>query len=432
VKARERAIEVWGDWAELRGVTRVGTLHATPVRGKEIFAFEYDSAWVAHPQRANLDPNLALHQSRQYGPEDQTGFRVFLDSAPDRWGRLLMNRREAQAARVAGRAPRTLLESDYLLGVYDGHRLGGLRFRLEPNGPFLDNNSELASPPWTSLRALEHASLQLERPDAESKRDYAKWLQMLIAPGGSLGGARPKASVLDEQGRLWIAKFPSAHDTRDVGAWEHVLHLLAQRAGVEVPEALARNFVGRHHTFLTRRFDRNDTGQRRHFASAMTLLQRSDGDDASTGVSYLEFVELLARAGAQPERDMQQLWRRIVFYMCVSNVDDHLRNHGFLLHANGWALAPAYDMNPAETGDGLKLNVSEADNSQSLDLARSVAQLFRVKVAHARQIVEHVTDAVKQWREVASSVGIPKAEQQRMRNAFRVAELAKFETGFLK
>jgi len=422
VKARDRAIEVWGDWAELHGTVRVGALHATPARGKEIFAFEYDSAWVAHPQRVNLDPNLVLHQGRQFGPDDQGRFRAFLDSAPDRWGRLLMQRREAQAARVAGRAPRSLMESDYLLGVYDGHRQGGLRFRLDPGSPFLDDNAGLASPPWTSLRELMHASWQLERPDAEDKRDYAKWLRMLIAPGASLGGARPKASVLDEQGRLWIAKFPSAQDTCDVGAWEQVLHVLAQRAEVDVPEAKARRFAGRHHTFLTRRFDRDAAGQRRHFASAMTLLQRSDGDDASSGASYLEFVELLARIGARPERDMEQLWRRIVFNMCVSNVDDHLRNHGFLLQANGWTLAPAYDMNPVETGDGLKLNVSESDNSQSLELARSVASLFRLKPTRATQITEDVTGAVRQWPEVASLIGVPKAEQQRVRNAFRLAE----------
>ena len=422
MKARDRAIEVWGDWAELHGAVRVGVLHATPERGKEIFAFEYDSAWVAHPQRVNLDPNLVLHQGRQFGPDDQGGCRAFLDSSPDRWGRLLMKRREAQAARMEGRAARSLMESDYLLGVYDGHRQGGLRFRLDPTGPFLDDSAELASPPWTSLRELMHASLQLERPGAEDNPDYAKWLRMLVAPGASLGGARPKASVLDDQGRLWIAKFPSAQDTRDVGAWEQVLHVLAQRAGVDVPEAEARIFAGRHNTFLTRRFDRDAAGQRRHFASAMTLLQRSDGDDASSGASYLEFVELMARVGSQPERDMEQLWRRIVFNMCVSNVDDHLRNHGFLLQVDGWTLAPAYDLNPVETGDGLKLNVSEADNSQSLDLARSVARLFRLKPARAGQIIKDVTAAVRQWQEVASSMDIQKSEQQRLRDAFRVAE----------
>jgi serine/threonine-protein kinase HipA len=399
----------------------VGTLQATPARGREIFAFEYDREWVTHPQRANLDPNLVLHQGRQYGPEDQVSFRAFLDSAPDRWGRLLKNRREAHTARLADRAPRSLLESDYLLGVYDGHRPGGLRFRLEPNGPFLDNNAELASPPWTSLRELEHASFQLERPDAESRRDYAKWLRMLIAPGGSLGGARPKASVLDERGQLWIAKFPSNHDKRDVGAWEQILHRLAQRAGIDVPQATARKFAGRHHTFLTRRFDRNEIGQRRHFASAMTMLQRTDGDDAAAGASYLEFVELLARIGAQPDRDMEQLWRRIVFYICVSNVDDHLRNHGFLLQANGWVLAPAYDMNPVEFGDGLKLNVSESDNSQSVELALSVASFFRLNVQRAKQLSRSIVDVVSRWREIATAMGVAKADQESMQNAFRCA-----------
>lgn len=422
MKRRTRAIEVWGDWAELAGAVRIGVLHATPARGKEVYSFEYDAAWVTHPQRVNLDPNLALHQGRQFGPDESGGFRVFLDSAPDRWGRLLMKRREAHAARVAGRPERTLLESDYLLGVHDGHRQGGLRFRLDANGPFLDDNTELASPPWTSLRELQHASLQLERPGAEDERDYAKWLRMLIAPGASLGGARPKASVVDEQGALWIAKFPSAQDARDVGAWEQVVHALAQRAGIEVPETQARVFTGRHHTFLTRRFDRTATGQRRHFASAMTMLQRSDGDDASCGASYLEFVELLARVGSRPGRDMEQLWRRIVFNMCVSNVDDHLRNHGFLLQAGGWTLAPAYDMNPVETGDGLKLNVSESDNSQDLELARRVARHFRVGPARAQEVIDEVSAAVRLWPVAATSTGISKADQQRMAAAFRLVQ----------
>ena len=191
---------------------------------------------------------------------------------------------------------------------------------------------------------------------------------------------------------------------------------------LDVPEAMARKFAGRHRTYLTRRFDRGASGQRRHFASTMTLLQRSDGDDAATGASYLEFVELLTRAGAQPARDLEQLWRRIVFFMCVSNVDDHLRNHGFLLQANGWTLAPAYDMNPVETGDGLKLNVSESDNSQSLELSYSVALLFRLKALRAKQISRSVIEAVSGWRELATSVGIPNSQQEGMRNAFRAAE----------
>lgn len=422
MKNEPRNIEVWGDWLELKGLTRLGSLHVLPGRGKEIFAFEYDATWVRHPQRANLDPQLTLHQGRQYGPEDAASFRVFLDSAPDRWGRTLLNRREAQAARAAGRKERKLLESDYLLGVYDGHRLGGLRFRLGANSPFLDDNAEFAAPPWAALRTLQDASLQLQRDGAEQRRDYPKWLRLLLAPGSSLGGARPKASVVDARGALWLAKFPSGNDAVDVGAWEQVLHQLAARASIDVPETIAQRFGGRQHTFLARRFDRNASGQRRHFATALTLLGRSDGDDSSRGASYLEFVEFLKLAGSRPAQDLEELWRRIVFFICVSNTDDHLRNHGFLLQADGWTLAPAYDLNPLADTDGLTLNISETDNSQSLELVLSVAPLFRIKPTRARLIVREVAEAVRTWPQLATTLGISRAEQIRMRAAFRVAE----------
>jgi serine/threonine-protein kinase HipA len=214
---------------------------------------------------------MALYRGTQYPAKSRQNFGVFLDSSPDRWGRVLMRRREAHLANAEGRSECRLLESDYLLGVHDGHRMGALRFRV--GARFLDDHEDLASPPWTSLRELEHASLQLERQGIEDDPDYGRWLQMLIAPGGSLGGARPKASVRDEQARLWIAKFPSRNDEEDVGAWERVVHDLAQNAGVEVPEAQLRRFGSSkggghgHHTFLSRRFDRTDEGRRLHFAS---------------------------------------------------------------------------------------------------------------------------------------------------------------------
>ena len=277
-----------------------------------------------------------------------------------------MRRREAQVARTEGREERRLLESDYLLGVHDGHRMGALRFRVD--GVFLDDNDELAAPPWTSLRELEHASLQLEREDVDEDPEYGRWLRMLIAPGGSLGGARPKASVLDEIGRLWIAKFPSRKDEDDVGAWEGVTHALAERAGVTTPSATVRQFASEHRCFLSRRFDRTSSGARLHFASAMTLLERNDGDGADEGATYLELADLLIRRGARTGADLEQLWRRIVFYVCVSNTDDHLRNHGFMLDKDGWVLSPAYDVNPNPHRWGLTLNISESDNAQDLDL----------------------------------------------------------------
>jgi serine/threonine-protein kinase HipA len=417
-----RAIEVWADWRGLGGPRQVGVLHATPSRGRELFAFEYQADWLAAPAALALDPQLRLFAGPQFATDDRRpNFGVFLDSSPDRWGRTLIRRREERAARKAGRKARPLLESDYLLGVYDLHRIGALRFKLDPAGPFLDASDGYAAPPWTSIRDLEYASLQLERqvPDDEEER----WLRMLIAPGGSLGGTRPKASVLDEHTHLWIAKFPSRADAHDVGAWEMVVHELASRAGVAVPPAQVRRFNRAFATFLTRRFDREEHGERLHFTSALTLLGRVDGDDAAAGASYLELADLLVRAGARTDADLEQLWRRIVFNMCVSNTDDHLRNHGFLLESGkGWALAPAFDMNPVADGDGLRLNVSEADNAQDLGLARSVAHWFRVKPPRAGAIVAEVADAVRAWRDVARREEIGRPEQDAMARAFRLVE----------
>ncbi len=418
----QRTIYVYADWKGLNGPVWMGLLHAAPSRGKEVFSFEYDPLWLRSGGAQNLDPRLVLFAGPQYPAGERSNFGLFLDSAPDRWGRLLMDRRESLEARIAGRDRKALRESDYLLGVFDGHRMGALRFKLDPAGPFLDDNRYPASPPLTSLRELEHASLQIERQGADANDEYSKWLEMLIAPGASLGGARPKACVLDPGGRPWIAKFPRRSDTVDMGAWEFVVHQLAQTAGVTVPEAGVRRFTVEHHTYLTRRFDRTPDGIRLHFASALTLLNRKDGDNNSDGASYLEMVEALMRDGAAAARDMEQLWRRVVFNICVSNCDDHLRNHGFILEPEGWALSPAYDMNPDPHGDGLNLNISDSENAQDLGLAREVSEYFRVNNRRSIEIIEEVARTVKGWRIVAGNARISDEEQDRMEPAFRVAE----------
>lgn len=423
-KKEQRHIEVYAHWTGLSEPLLMGILHATPLRGKEIFSFDYNSDWLKSRKTYTyvLDPSLQLLEGSHYAPNGQKNFGVFLDSSPDRWGRLLMDRREAQQARKGGRDENMLLESDYLLGVFDEHRIGALRFRTDPKGPFLDNDKKLASPPWVSLQELEHASLELEKEGAEKKSDYSKWLQMLIAPGGSLGGARPKASIIDNKKRPWIAKFPSIRDNHDMGAWEMVIYKLAMRAKISMADAKLHKFNSHHHTFLSKRFDRNSLGERIHFASAMTLLQRADGDDYSNGANYLELAEFIIQQGAQTNDDLEQLWRRIVFFICISNVDDHLRNHGFILRQNGWILSPAYDVNPDPGGDGLKLNISESDNSQDLDLARDVAEYFRLNKDQAEKIIKEVVGAVKEWKKMASSLGISANEQVKMQRAFRIAE----------
>jgi len=317
------------------------------------------------------------------------------------------------------RGEKRLSELDYLLGVYDGQRMGAIRFQEGACDCYLNSDERMATPPWTSLRDLEYASLRFEKSDLQDNEETLKWLNQLLAPGSSLGGARPKAGVVDDRGGLWIAKFPSHSDQVDTGAWECLLHKLARKAGLHVPEAAVRSFTSRHRTFLSRRFDRTPSGQRLHFASAMTLLGYADGANAATGVSYLELAEFIMRHGAAPDADLAELWRRIVFNICVSNTDDHLRNHGFILAGkDGWRLSPAYDMNPNPQGDGLTLNITENDNRLDLDLALEVAASFHLDVSRAKAMMRAVRQAVKQWRHVANRQQLSKAEQEKMSLAF--------------
>lgn len=418
-------IAVYADWDGLEGPLRVGTLHARAGAGREVFEFEFAAAALAHPAMADvhLDPRLGLYEGPQHPPQGQTVFGVFADASPDRWGRLLMQRRLERAKR-AGEAPNTarLFESDYLLGVHDAYRSGALRFKLDERGEFLDNRHGVAAPPFVQLRELEAASLGLEGDEENASAEVDDLLRMLIAPGGSLGGARPKASVVDPDGRLWIAKFPSVRDQHNVGAWELVVHSLAQACGLDVATALAQQFANPHHTFLVRRFDRTTAGRRLHFASAMTLTGRQDGDDASTGASYLEIARVLMGHGAQTDVDLRELWSRIVFNMLVSNTDDHMRNHGLILvPRKGWRLSEAYDMNPVHDAHGLKLNVSEVDNALDLDLARSVAQYFRIKKGEADEIIANFQAVVAQWPKIAGRLQIPRREQERFAPAFQLA-----------
>jgi serine/threonine-protein kinase HipA len=412
----ERKIRVYGDWQELRQPIMIGILTAVRIRGKEVFSFEYEKEWL-QSNYSQLDPDLQFFSGRQYLNDDKANFGMFMDSSPDRWGRLLMRKREAALARKEQRKENMLFETDYLLGVYDEHRMGALRFKLEENTPFLNDNRQMAAPPFTSLRELEQASLKLEENNSIEDPEYINWLNMLMAPGSSLGGARPKASVVDTNQQLWIAKFPSNYDDKNVGAWEMVLNDLAKQADINVADAFIEKFGSRHHTFITKRFDRKHN-QRLHFASAMTLLGYTDGADYQEGISYLHLAEFIIRNGVNVENDLEELWTRIVFNICVSNTDDHLRNHGFLFTPKGWTLSPAYDINPNEKGTGLKLNISEHDNALEVDLALIVVPYFRIKPEKAKEIVATVKKVVSTWQTVANKYKISRNEQELMRRAF--------------
>jgi len=415
-----KKIEVWADWYFLEETQKVGVLTASITRGREIFSFEYEKSWLKGGHSFQLDPQLQLYEGNFHVTEGIENFGAFLDSSPDRWGRTLMQRREALLAKEEKRPVKTLMPSDYLLGVYDQTRMGALRFKID--GPFLDDHKNIPTPPWTSIRELEQASLFLESDGSEEDPGFSTQLKLLFAPGSPLGGARPKASVLDPSGHLWIAKFPSRDDLKDVGGWEAVVYELAKKCGITVTEARAQKFANKYHTFLAKRFDRLSNGKRVHFSSAMTLLQYKDGDNHQAGVSYLELADFISSNGAPSKvnRDLEELWKRIVFSIAVSNSDDHLRNHGFLLSEEGWELSPAYDINPNEMADGLSLNISWDSNAQDFDLAKSIAQDFRVSPAKANEIVDKVKAEVCTWGKVAEGYGISRSERQRMEKAFRV------------
>lgn len=411
-------VEVYADWQPIEAPLLIGLLSYSDSSRGGVFSFAYDKAFLTSAYRLQIDPMLTLHSGELYNDEAEKNFRAFLDSSPDRWGRILMQRRAAIEARKGIRATSRLNELDYLLGVHDSYRMGGIRFRRAGSAAFLDDNSEFSAPPMASLRELEHAAMQIEKDDNIDSDEYYRWLKILISPGSSLGGARPKACVTDEQGHLWIAKFPNLNDTHDVGAWEMVCYELALAADVDMFPSEIRQFSSGYHTFLTKRFDR-DGEKRLHFSSAMTQLQYYDGEQ-SQGASYLEIAEFISNCGAQTEADLAQLWRRIVFNIAVSNTDDHLRNHGFLLTKNGWKLSPAYDLNPIVGKHGLHLNITDADNALDYKLAFEVKDFFRLSQPQATQIYDEVLIAVKQWQTVAKRLGISRAEQAMKESAFNV------------
>lgn len=367
---KEKKIFVFADFQPYHEEI-IGTIYVSQTRGKEFYSFEYDQKWL---EKGNmiLDPDLQMYKGRQYIHDDKKIFGVFADSCPDRWGQRLMKRREELRAKNAGEKPRKLLDSDYLLGVYDEARMGGLRFKTELEGEFLSNDREFATPPWTSLRELEQASIAFEN---------------------------------DEKGLS--------------GAWEMVVHELAVMCGINVPEAKAEKFSRLGTTFLVKRFDRIES-RRIHFSSAMTMLGKKDGANAADGSSYLEIVSFLKANGATPKKDIQELWKRIVFSMAVSNTDDHFRNHGFILEEKGWVLSPMYDVNPDIYGEFLSLNVDEDNSVIDFDLAIEAAPYYEISTEQAKKNVTAIRKTVADnWRSLAGKYGISRGEIERMCPAFQ-------------
>lgn len=415
MKNNKLDIFVFADWIDLEEPTLIGTLSVQSAKSKKSFSFEYDKNWLQSPHKFLLDPDIQLFSGKQF-PHQKENFGVFLDSMPDTWGKTLMKRRAIQKAKDHNEPIPNLYDIDFLLGVYDETRIGGLRFKTDFNGDFLDNDNSFPTPPWTSIRELQNAVYQIEN---DNNTDIKKWLEIILAPGSSLGGARPKANILDENNELWIAKFPSKNDDYDKGAWEFLAYLLAKDAGIHMSESKIQKIYNPYHTFFTKRFDRQGS-KRIHFASAMTMTGYNENILRESSASYLDIAEFITNYGCNIDENLKQLWRRIVFNIMISNTDDHLRNHGFILTKNGWILSPAYDINPSIDKSGLAININTEENALDIDLAKSVGEYFRLSSTEMDKIIDEVHQSTKNWRNIASQIGIPRKEQDLMQNAFNL------------
>lgn len=409
MNAQDNTLEVWLN-DDLGPARQVGTLAHD--RGQ--IRFHYEREWLQDPRAFALDPDLSLDEHPFFPKPDLGNFGIFLDSSPDRWGQTLMKRREALQAKDEKRPPRTLYAWDFLIGVQDLTRQGALRFRRPGTEAFL-GDEKMAAPPVTTLRELEAVAYQLSNRRIEDLDALRKWLAVLVAPGASLGGARPKANFTEADGSLWIGKFPARDDDRDIGAWEYVVHQLAQKAGIDVPPARLIKLNNDFHTFCVQRFDRAN-GSRRFYASAMTLLRKTQ----SEGTSYLELAQFIRAQGdaEHADADLEQLFRRVAFNIAVGNRDDHLRNHGFVLGKTGWRLAPAFDVNPNIDKAEHVLNIDDVDNRPCLDTVLSTAAFYGLDDVQARRIANDVVMVVDRWQDVARRMLISSADIDLTAGAF--------------
>ncbi len=407
----------WLDTPEL-----VGELSYESLRGSDSYGFKYDNNWLNRHGSLTLSDDLNNYPGQQYTQPGRDIFGCFSDALPDRWGRTLLKRREQIEAQAEGRPVRRLSSFDYLVGIDDASRMGGFRFRKSLDGEFLNAQGGLKIPPLTQLRELIAASKEIERSEEKNVLPEQRWIAQLVNPGSSLGGARPKASVVDDDQSLHIAKFPSRKDDYDVAAWEHVAHLLAKKAGINVSQTKLISTDDNHRTLLSRRFDRTEDGRRIHFASALSLLGLADGDNATNGHGYLDIVDFIIQSCADVEANLEELYRRVAFNIVIGNTDDHFRNHGFLLTRKGWTLSPAYDINPT-TGFYQSLLINNDTNESSLKILLDSAEDYMLTKAKASEIINGVLASMSDLQRYTTRFGISKREIDYFNLSARIARL---------
>lgn len=408
---------VYADFEWLKESQLIGELCYESLRGSDNYSFTFNSEWLKDYGNLCLSDDLNNYPGMQHTQPGKDIFGCFSDALPDRWGRTLLNRREQVLANEEGRPTKRLSSFDYLMGIDDFSRMGGFRFKETVESNYINTTNTLRIPPLTSIRELMHASHEIEKSEEENLLPEKKWLTQLLQPGSSLGGARPKASVIDADKTLYIAKFPSRKDDYDMGLWEHFSHLLAKKAGVNAASTQLIASKDKHHTLLSKRFDRTDAGKRIHFASAMTLLGFVDGDNASTGHGYLDIVDFILRNCTNVSANLQELFRRVAFNICIGNSDDHFRNHGFLLTAKGWTLSPAYDMNPT-LNEYQSLLISSSSNKADLHILLNACEDYMIQYDVATKIISEVIAAMNDRKALATQLGIAKREMNMFENVF--------------
>ena len=412
-----KKLYVYADFDWLKEPVLVGELGYESLRGSDCYGFRFDEKWLAQFNGIFLSDDLNNYPGQQYTMPGKDIFGCFSDALPDRWGRTLLNRREQIIAKEQNRPVHRLSSFDYLTGIDDYSRMGGFRFKERLDGNFINTGDTLRIPPLTDIKELHKATLEVEKSEEKNLLPEKKWIAQLVQPGSSLGGARPKASMIDTDKALYIAKFPSRKDDYDAELWEHLCHRLAAKAGINAAETRILSTDNKYHTLLSRRFDRTQTGRRIHFASAMTLLGLDDGDNAANGHGYPDIVDFILQNCTDVERNLRELYRRIAFNICIGNTDDHFRNHGFLLTAKGWTLSPAYDMNPTRN-EYQSLLISAASNAADIGILLGACEEYMLPRNIAEQIIAEVTTAVKEWRVLAAKLGIPKRETEIFTSVF--------------
>ena len=406
-----KKLYVYADFDWLKEIELIGELGYESLRGSDSYCFTFSDDWLKKHGDLFLSDDLNNYPGQQYTQSGKDIFGCFSDALPDRWGRTLLLRREQLTAMEENRPVRRLSSFDFLTGIDDFSRMGAFRFTENPGGDFINVSESLKIPPLTDIRELIAASAEIERSEEDNILPDRKWIAQLVQPGSSLGGERPKASVIDTDKTLCVAKFPSRKDDYDAGLWEHFSHLLATKACINAAKTTVIATGEKYHTLLSERFDRTKGGKRIHFASAMTLLGLDDGDNATTGHGYLDIVDFIIQNCTDVEYNLQELYRRVAFNICIGNSDDHFRNHGFLLTAKGWTLSPTYDMNPT-LNEYQSLLISATSNRAELSILLDACGDYMLNRKTAEKIVSEVAEAVKGWRGLAVRLGISKREME--------------------